>query len=77
VKSISRTIVESSKNQFGVEIKGVERVSEGERLPITTQISIGHARGRMAGSSQAPILILAAPDAFAPSIAMAIRTAAA
>jgi hypothetical protein len=59
------------------EIKGVERVSEGERLPKTMQISIGHARGRMAGCSQAPVLILAAPDALAPSIAMTIRTAAA
>jgi hypothetical protein len=67
----------SRKYHFGVEIKSGERVSEGERLPKTMQISIGHARGRMAGCSQAPVLILAAPDALAPSIAMAIRTAAA
>jgi hypothetical protein len=65
------------RNHFGVGIEVIERVSEGERLPKTTQCSIGHARGRMAGCSHAPVLILAAPDALAPSIAMAIRTAAA
>jgi hypothetical protein len=41
------------------------------------QCPIGHARSRMAGCSQAPVLILTAPDALAPAIAVAVRTAAA
>jgi hypothetical protein len=77
VKSISRTIIEFTQESLRRRDQCVERVSEGERLPKTMQISIGHARGRMAGCSQAPVLILAAPDALAPSIAMTIRTAAA
>jgi hypothetical protein len=73
VKSILRTTVEFRQNHVGVEIKDLSRRAS----PKTAQCPIGHARGRMAGCSQAPVLILTAPDALAPSIAVAIRTAAA
>ena len=56
---------------------GVKSISDGKASPITAQCPIGHTRGWMAGSSQAPVLILTAPYALAPSIAMAVRTAAA
>ena len=41
------------------------------------QRAVGHARGRVASPSDAPILILTAEDAMAVAIAMAVRTAAA
>ncbi len=39
VKSISRTTVEFGSNHFGVEINGVGRVSEGERLTENSAMS--------------------------------------
>jgi len=41
------------------------------------QRPIGHASGRMTCLSDAPVLILAAENAMAPRIAMAVRAAAA
>ena len=74
-RTIARRLLEAVKVDR-IEVASA-RVSEGERLPIAMQISIGHARSRMAGCSQAPVLILPAPYALAPSVAMAVRTAAA
>jgi len=45
-------------------------------LVKAAQRPIGHPRGPMAGCPQAPVLILAAPHALSPSVAMLVRTAA-
>ena len=48
--------------------------AEGKRLP-TQPRPIGTRTGDMTRVSHAPVLILTAPDALAPRIAMAVRTA--
>jgi hypothetical protein len=65
------------KTHIGLEIEGVGLVSEAKALPITAQCPIWSPRGWVARSSQAPVLILTAPDALTPTIAMAVRPAAA
>ena len=61
----------------GACIDVVERARGTIASVKAAQCPIGHARGWMARSSQAPVLVLAAPDALAPVVPMAIRTAAA
>ena len=65
---------------ISIALKPISRTTSRQRgqvSPIAAQCPIGRTRGWMAGSPQAPVLVLAAPDACAPSIAMAVRTAAA
>ena len=72
--------VEVGRLPRSIALKPISRTTSPQARPsspITAQCPIGHARGRMAGSSQAPVLILTAPDALAPSIAVAVRAAAA
>ncbi len=72
-RSARRTAPRLTSSMGPREVPGPEQASP----PIAAQCSVGSAHRPVAGFSQAPVLILTAPYAVAPSVAMTVRTAAA
>jgi hypothetical protein len=68
-------IVHSCRDRYAETIKSSEHTGAKCFVLQAAQRAVGHTRGRMAGLSNAPGLILAAENAAAPRVTMAVWTA--